>query len=376
MSSTVRLVSGVKRAATACSRRSDRAAASAGSRSASHSGVKSPIDALDGTRHQVRGVVPAAAAARARGGRRRPAAARSAGSSTTAESAVASAAASPGRHQQSGVRAHQIADGAGGRADHGQAARERLGHRHPVTFVPRGQHEDIGRVVAGVERRGRSSSPTNDDARLEPRRAHQRRAAPALHAGSRSQPAGAGEMPRRIGAAPPARASARRDPCAARAWPRTAAPRACGRRRAARLRRRIGAGLDDRDRAEAPRRRRSSVAAVARARHHDVRAARSARRSLASSAPRAPPASPVSSASGWCTSATSAAAPLRARFVGQRAERQAVDDDARASGSREPARAPRPARDSADGKRKVAGQLRARAPSSRGRSRPATISRS
>ena len=87
------------------------AAASAGSRSASHSAVKSPIDALDGTRHQPRRVVPAAqAGARAcRTGRescsQRPID-HHGGQRTRERGRVAS------RHQQPGVRSDEIANGA------------------------------------------------------------------------------------------------------------------------------------------------------------------------------------------------------------------------------------------------------------------------
>ena len=153
--------------------------------------------------------------ARAPAARRRRAAREAPGRCTTAESAAVSAAASPGRHQQAGVRAHEIGDGAGGGAHDRQSARQRFGHRHPVAFVPRRQHEDVRGIVAARRAASRSSSPTNAMRASSP-------AAATCGAQGRHprlvavQAADAGEVPRRIGASPRARAPARRGLCAAR----------------------------------------------------------------------------------------------------------------------------------------------------------------
>ncbi len=67
----------------------------------------------------------------------------------------------------------EIRNRAGRGADDRQPARERLGDRHSVTFVQRGQHEQIRAVVVRAERR-RIQVAGEPDAMREPLRAQQR----------------------------------------------------------------------------------------------------------------------------------------------------------------------------------------------------------
>ena len=149
-----------RRARAMCARSSatsarERAAASNGSRSASHSAEKPLTSARRGRRAPPRTSWPRVAhvGSDARAARALAAsAARRAGSSMTHAERFRERAAVAGRDEHARVRGHGLGDRAGRRADDGQAERDGLRERHAVAFEIRGQHEHVGARVLALER--------------------------------------------------------------------------------------------------------------------------------------------------------------------------------------------------------------------------------
>ena len=130
----------------------DRAATSAGSRRAnqlereSTNGSRVPEPQSFYSRPR-----PRSAAGRGHAAHPRQAARRGAGSPSTCESASASAASSPGGTNNPASSPTRSAMRAGRGADDRQPPRQGFGNRHPVGLMEGGQHEQIGRVVDGIQ---------------------------------------------------------------------------------------------------------------------------------------------------------------------------------------------------------------------------------